>query len=198
MIEGRWRTGGMAYRDELMRAWVDAESTPEVRAFFESLKARAKERFQQLEIWVTSHSIEVLSPASSALDRISMGFQSSDYERFAKLLRTECRHVLHPAAEEFLETLLRTSASRVALLPKGANVWRAQVGYKGIKEERDATGEWHVSYEPFPKRRMKPARIHRSDGRVNVRGIPCLYVSVLLDRSEPSLGGENRHRGGSA
>jgi hypothetical protein len=60
VIQGRWRSGGTAYRDELMRAWVDAEPTPEVRAFFDTLKARAKKRFQQLEIWVTSHSIEVL------------------------------------------------------------------------------------------------------------------------------------------
>lgn len=59
-IEGRWRSGSVLYRDELMRVWVDAESTPEVRAFFEALKTRAKERFQQLDIWVTSHSIEVL------------------------------------------------------------------------------------------------------------------------------------------
>lgn len=60
VIEGRWQSGGVAYRDELMRAWVDAESTPEIRAFFEALKTRAKERFRQIDIWVTSHSIQVL------------------------------------------------------------------------------------------------------------------------------------------
>jgi hypothetical protein len=66
-------------------------------------------------------------------------------------------------------------------LPKGASVWRAQVGSKGFKEKRDATDEPYVSHEPLPKRRMKPTRNHPSDGRVNVRGIPCLYVSYFSD-----------------
>lgn len=63
-------------------------------------------------------------------------------------------------------------------------MWRAQVGYKGIKEQEDATGEWHISYLPLANRRMKPTRSHRSEGRENVRGVPCLYVST--DRSPRS------------
>lgn len=43
-----------------MRAWVDAEPTPEVQAFLASFKERAKARFQQIDIWLTSHSIEVI------------------------------------------------------------------------------------------------------------------------------------------
>ena len=50
IIQGRWRGGGTAYRDELMRAWVDAEPTPEVQAFLANFKERAKARFQQIDI----------------------------------------------------------------------------------------------------------------------------------------------------
>jgi len=39
---------------------VDAEDTPENRQFFIELKERLKQRFQQLDIWLTVHPIEVL------------------------------------------------------------------------------------------------------------------------------------------
>jgi len=60
VIQGCWRSSGTAYRDELMRAWVDAGPTPEVRAFVVAFKDRAKARFQQLDIWLTSHSMEAV------------------------------------------------------------------------------------------------------------------------------------------
>ncbi|MEK7685198.1 MAG: hypothetical protein AAB466_07245 [Verrucomicrobiota bacterium] len=60
IIHGRWRSEGKAFRDDLMRVYVDAEQTLEVQAFFASFKERTKARFQQLDIWLTSHSIEVL------------------------------------------------------------------------------------------------------------------------------------------
>lgn len=60
VIQGRWRSQGKAYRDDLMRLYVDVEAGPETRAFFEKLKDRIKSRFQQLDIWMTSHSMDVV------------------------------------------------------------------------------------------------------------------------------------------
>jgi len=60
IIHGRWRSQGKAFRDDLMRVCVDAEATPEVKAFFASFKERVKGRLQQLDIWLTSHEIEIL------------------------------------------------------------------------------------------------------------------------------------------
>jgi hypothetical protein len=60
IIHGRWSREGRAFRDDLMRVYVDAEVTPEVQAFFANFKQQAKARFEQLDIWLTSHSIEVL------------------------------------------------------------------------------------------------------------------------------------------
>ena len=59
-IEGIWRAGGIEYRDRLNRIFVDAEDTEENRQFFITLKARLKSRFQQLDIWLTVHPIEIL------------------------------------------------------------------------------------------------------------------------------------------
>jgi hypothetical protein len=59
-IHGQWQQQGEIYRDELMRVFVDIADTPENRRFFLQYKEHLKQRFQQLDIWVTSHPIEVL------------------------------------------------------------------------------------------------------------------------------------------
>ena len=60
VIEGIWCQGGVAYRDRLNRIFVDAEDTEANRQFFIGLKTRLKSRFQQIEIWLTVHPIEIL------------------------------------------------------------------------------------------------------------------------------------------
>ena len=59
-IEGIWRGGGIEYHDRLNRIFVDAADTPEHRRFFLDLKTRLKAEFQQLDLWLTVHPIEVL------------------------------------------------------------------------------------------------------------------------------------------
>jgi hypothetical protein len=44
---------GRAYQDELIRFVVDTEATPDIDEFFRTLKERLKERFRQIEIWIT-------------------------------------------------------------------------------------------------------------------------------------------------
>ncbi len=60
IIEGRWRHHGASIRDNLVRIFVDVPDLPENRQFFHELKDRLKARFQQLEIWMTTHPIEVI------------------------------------------------------------------------------------------------------------------------------------------
>ena len=60
VIEGFWRHGGIEYRDQVNRIFVEAEDTSEHRYFFQSLKERLKARFQQVDIRLTVHPIEVL------------------------------------------------------------------------------------------------------------------------------------------
>ena len=59
-IRGQWEHEGEVYRDEHMRVFVDVEDLAENRQFFQQLKGRLKQRFHQLDIWMTSHPIDVL------------------------------------------------------------------------------------------------------------------------------------------
>jgi hypothetical protein len=60
VIEGIWHHGGIEFRDQLNRIFVDAEDTPESRRFFIDLKERLKDRLRQLDVWLTVHPIELL------------------------------------------------------------------------------------------------------------------------------------------
>ncbi len=59
-IHGLWSDEGQVFRDDLIRLFADVADTPANREFFLQLKSRLKNRFQQLDIWLTSHAIEVL------------------------------------------------------------------------------------------------------------------------------------------
>jgi hypothetical protein len=60
IIQGTWSHLGNVYRDHLMRVFVDVKDTPAARQFFEGFKETLKERFEQLDIWITSYPVEVL------------------------------------------------------------------------------------------------------------------------------------------
>jgi hypothetical protein len=58
-VTGTWKYGGTRYRDILYRIRVDTTDRS-ARTFLQSRKEIWKERFQQLDIWITSHQIDVL------------------------------------------------------------------------------------------------------------------------------------------
>ena len=59
-IRGQWQHQGEVYEDELVRLFVDVEDHPENRQFFLEFKQRLKARFQQIDLWLTSHPIDLL------------------------------------------------------------------------------------------------------------------------------------------
>ena len=59
-IRGQWRHEGHQYRDDLVRVFIDVPDRPENRQFFVDFKERLKARFQQLDVWVTTHPLEIL------------------------------------------------------------------------------------------------------------------------------------------
>jgi hypothetical protein len=59
-IEGRWRSQGEIYRDELVRVFCDVPDTPENRQFFVEFKETLKARFEQIDIWMTTYLVEVI------------------------------------------------------------------------------------------------------------------------------------------
>jgi hypothetical protein len=60
VVRGLWQHEGVAFRDNNTRLVIDVADTVENRAFFVALKEILKERFQQVDIWITSHAIDVL------------------------------------------------------------------------------------------------------------------------------------------
>lgn len=58
-VEGHWRYGGVAYRDDLVRVVVDVPDSDENRVWIKEFKERWKARLEQLELWVVSYPIEI-------------------------------------------------------------------------------------------------------------------------------------------
>ncbi len=60
IIRGLWRHEDQLFRDELIRVFVDTADVPESRQFLLEFKERAKARFQQIDIWMTTYPVEIL------------------------------------------------------------------------------------------------------------------------------------------
>lgn len=60
IIRGVWQHEGILFRDNNTRLSLDVDDTADNRAFFVSLKEKLKRRFEQLDIWITSHPIDIV------------------------------------------------------------------------------------------------------------------------------------------
>jgi hypothetical protein len=58
-VEGRWRSAGLLFQDELSRLVVDVPDTAKNRKWMKTFKQKWKERLQQLEIWMVSYRVEL-------------------------------------------------------------------------------------------------------------------------------------------
>ena len=58
-VRGTWVHENVRYQDELIRFYVECAYTRHNQEFFKQYSVRLKERFQQLEIRITSHSVRV-------------------------------------------------------------------------------------------------------------------------------------------
>ncbi len=109
------------------------------------------------------------------------------YSEFELFVMRKSRHILDPRNQKFLDAVVETSGKRRGRIEKGAELWRAQLG-NGWRNERifDDSGQELDSFEvedPFPPKRMVPLRDRASEGRVNPKGIPCLYLSTDMETS---------------
>jgi hypothetical protein len=59
-VRGIWQHEGAIFRDNNTRLVLDVADSPQNLAFFVALKERLKQRFQQVEIYITSHLIDVV------------------------------------------------------------------------------------------------------------------------------------------
>jgi RES domain len=107
------------------------------------------------------------------------------YAEFSWFVKRKSRHILDAKNQRFLDAVVETSAKRKGFIQKGAALWRAQLGHAWSTEiMRDENGQEVDSFEvegPFPPERMIPLPDRANEGRVNPKGIPCLYFSTDMD-----------------
>ena len=58
-VTGTWKYGGTRFRDDLVRLRIDTND-PTANAFLQAQKETWKERFRQIDIWITAYEIEVI------------------------------------------------------------------------------------------------------------------------------------------
>lgn len=52
--------GGTVYEDRLLRITVDSSEPDEARRFFRVYQGTLKSRFDQLDIWITAHDVDLI------------------------------------------------------------------------------------------------------------------------------------------
>jgi uncharacterized membrane protein (UPF0136 family) len=60
VVRGHWLYQSTIYHDQLIRVRIDIEDTPENWQAVRDVKEALKTRFQQLDIWITAHRIEIV------------------------------------------------------------------------------------------------------------------------------------------
>ena len=109
---------------------------------------------------------------------VPSAFESwNSYSGFSHAVRHKSRFFHDRRVNKFLRTFTASAEKRVATISLDKALWRAQTGHEW--EERLAAGD--VPYDepvPFKPERMKPQLGSAHEGRVNPRGIPCLYAAT--------------------
>jgi RES domain-containing protein len=100
---------------------------------------------------------------------------ANSYWDFARSVKSEARYVYSDEVQSFLNTVVQTSESRRKKIPKGHVLTRAQRGSEP-ELRQEGEDEFYVD-AAYGHERKKPKAEFVGDGRVNPRGIPCLYLA---------------------
>jgi hypothetical protein len=95
-----------------------------------------------------------------------------DYWNFERSIIRERRFIRTAESERFVEAVRLTSHKRLVDIKSGAIWWRAQLGH----DWREVENELEIP-SAYKRERMKPLAEKIGNGRVNCRGIPCLYLA---------------------
>jgi hypothetical protein len=120
---------------------------------------------------------------------VAEAFPSQDiFQIFKKEVLSERRYFWSKASTKFLDAVATTSRRRLKLIPAGQQYWRAQLGHQ-MQFDKES-GERVLS--PHPEERMRPFSDRAIEGRVNPKGIPCLYFAttpeVAMTEVRPWIG----------
>lgn len=99
----------------------------------------------------------------------------NSYWAFSNAVRFKTRFIHDRQVTSFLKAVSASVEGRLKALPANKMLWRAQVGSDQVDRELD--GVTYGEPAPFKLERMKPLRNSAHEGRVNPRGIPCVYAA---------------------
>lgn len=100
-----------------------------------------------------------------------------DYDRFERSIRHASLYVLAVEHQKFIDTVLETASTRTRTFDAGHTLWRSQLAHEPIQVPLHMGGP-QVIYKPAVPERMKPLKDRAYEGRVNPKGIPCLYLNT--------------------
>jgi len=104
-----------------------------------------------------------------------MSFESwLGYQNFRRKIIDDTRYIYDAKTKAFLSEVLESSKGRKEKLNQGYTLWRSQLG--GVDDGNDKSSLSIV--KPHPKERMLPRKDMAKEGRVNPKGIPCLYLAT--------------------
>ncbi len=108
-----------------------------------------------------------------------------DYQSFAHYVKRVARYILDDENRGFLEAVLDTAKARRELIKKGSVLWRAQLEFEwdeqSVFDDHGAVIDTVEVPAPANPGRMFPLLDRAHEGRVNPKGIPCLYLSTEKD-----------------
>ena len=101
------------------------------------------------------------------------------YWNFQHSIQRDSRYMRTEENEEFLNAVRATAAARSVRVQQSSIYWRAQLGHS-CREIIQGEGTFP---EPcaFPATRMIPLSDRAAEGRVNPKGIPCLYLATRAE-----------------
>ncbi|MCK4886041.1 MAG: RES family NAD+ phosphorylase [Planctomycetes bacterium] len=101
----------------------------------------------------------------------------NDFRSFGQKKKQEERYFHDEQTQRFFTTLLTTARDRIKSIRKGQLFWRAQLGC-GDDPLYDNGQIVDYNAVPFTTERMKPLAGKIGEGRINPKGIPCLYLAT--------------------
>lgn len=99
------------------------------------------------------------------------------FRDFVHSVRGEFRYARTQEQAAFLNAVANTGGNRVRELKEGAHFFRAQLGH-GWREQEVAPDEYDEFPGAYEPDRMIPNAKFVGDGRVNAKGIVCLYLAT--------------------
>lgn len=99
----------------------------------------------------------------------------NSYSAFSSAVRYRSRFFQDRRINAFLRAVTESAERRIIKIGTTKALWRARVGFDN--EERTLDGVTYDEPVPYKAEGMKPLRHSAHEGRVNPRGIPCLYAA---------------------